>query len=102
MDNLNTHTPAALYEAFTPAEAKRIGDRLEIHCTPKHGSWLNVAEIELSAVSRQCLARRIPDQDTLTRHVAAWTQHRNVSGATVDWRLRVGCTHASTFWNATI
>src|SRR6266545_4109461 len=61
MDNLNTHTPAALYEAFTPAEAKRIADRLEIHYTPKHGSWLDIAEIELSALARQCLDRRIPD-----------------------------------------
>src|SRR5690349_4209074 len=67
MDNLNTHGPASFYEAFDPAEAKRLTDRLEIHCTPKHGSWLNIAEIELIALSRQCLDRRIPDAETLKR-----------------------------------
>src|ERR1700746_2475174 len=71
LDNLNTHTPAALYEAFPPAEAKRLADRLEIHHTPKHGSWLNIAEIELSVLSRQCLDRRIPDTDALQGEVAA-------------------------------
>jgi hypothetical protein len=71
-DNLNTHTPAALYAAFAPEEAKRIWDRLEFHYTPKHGSWLNMAEIELSVLSRQCLNRRIPDQEALIREVAAW------------------------------
>src|SRR5512143_3845713 len=71
MDNLNTHKPAALYEAFEPAVARRLIERLEIHYTPKHGSWLNMAEIELSVLSRQCLDRRIPDADTLTREVAA-------------------------------
>ena len=86
-DNLNTHTPAALYAAFPPEEAKRIWDKLEFHHTPKHGSWLNMAEIELSVLSRQCLDRRIPDQETLTTEVAAWEAERNESGATVDWRF---------------
>jgi len=72
MDNLNTHRPASLYEAFEPAEAKRIWDRLELHYTPKHGSWLNIAECELSVLSRQCTGRRLPDQDTLQAEVAAW------------------------------
>jgi len=87
MDNLNTHSPSSLYEAFSPQEAKRILDKLEIHYTPKHGSWLNMAEIELSVLSRQCLSRRIPDQQTLRREVAAWANARNVQGATVDWRF---------------
>lgn len=86
-DNLNTHTPAALYEVFHPAEAKRILDRLEFHYTPKHGSWLNMAEIELSVLSRQCLDRRIPDTATLKREVAAWEQARNTQQATVNWRF---------------
>ena len=86
-DNLNTHNPAALYEVFEPAEAKRILDRLEFHHTPKHGSWLNIAEIEISVLSRQCLGRRIPDKTTLEQEVAAWEQTRNTSGATVDWRF---------------
>jgi transposase len=86
-DNLNTHTPAALYSAFAPAEAKRIWDRLEFHYTPKHGSWLNMAEIELSVLARQCLKRRIPDQPTLIQETAAWEARRNASGATVDWRF---------------
>jgi hypothetical protein len=86
-DNLNTHTPAALYAAFAPAEAKRIWDRLEFHYTPKHGSWLNMAEIELSVLARQCLDRRIPDQDVLRRETAAWVERRNAAGATIDWRF---------------
>lgn len=77
MDNLNTHTGASLYKAFAPAEARRILDKLKIHYTPKHGSWLNMAEIELSILSRQCLDRRIPDQDTLKKEVAAWQEKRN-------------------------
>jgi hypothetical protein len=87
MDNLNTHTPAALYEAFPPAEAKRLADKLEIHYTPKHGSWLNIAEIELSVLGRQCLDRRVPDVATLQTHVAAWQDRRNATGGTVDWRF---------------
>ncbi len=87
LDNLNTHTPAALYAAFAPAEAKRIWDKLEFHYTPKHGSWLNMAEIELSVLSRQCLERRIPDQATLITEVAAWEADRNARQATVHWRF---------------
>ncbi len=87
LDNLNTHTPGALYEAFPPAEAKRLADKLELHYTPKHGSWLNIAEIELSVLSRQCLNRRIPDQVTLAHEVAAWVAHRNATGGRVDWRF---------------
>ncbi len=87
MDNLNTHSLAALYEVFPPAEAKRIADQLEIHYTPKHGSWLNMAEIELSVLANQCLDRRIPDPVILEREVAAWMETRNVRGATVNWRF---------------
>ena len=87
MDNLNTHGPSSLYEAFAPQEAKRILNRLELHYTPKHGSWLNMAETELSVLSRQCLSRRIPDQQTLRREVAAWEAERNAKGSTVDWRF---------------
>ena len=87
MDNLNIHSPASLYEAFPPAEAKRLADKLEIHHTPKHGSWLNIAEIELSALGRQCLDRRLPDQPGLAREVAAWQARRNAAATTVDWRF---------------
>lgn len=87
MDNLNTHKLASLYEAFSPEEARRIIDKLEIHYTPKHGSWLNMAEIELSVLQRQCLQARIPDQATLTEKVAAWESRRNSSLATVHWRF---------------
>jgi len=84
MDNLSTHTPAALYEAFAPAEARRLVEKLEWHYTPKHGSWLNVAEMELSVLARPCLDRRIPDRETLRREVAAWEQKRNVAVVKVD------------------
>jgi len=87
LDNLNTHTPAALYAAFPPDEAKRIADRLEWHYTPKHGSWLNMAEIEFSVLSRQCLDRRIADQAMLTTEVAAWVADRNRAGVGVKWRF---------------
>lgn len=87
MDNLNTHKLASLYEAFEPAEARRIAEKLEIHYTPKHGSWLNMAEIELSVLSRQCLNRRIPDQPTLKHEVAAWETQRNAAASTVNWRF---------------
>ena len=87
MDNLNTHKPAALYQAFKPAQARALLERLEIHHTPKHGSWLNMAEIELSVLSRQCLDRRIPDIDTLTQEVAAWQQARNTRPQPVNWRF---------------
>ena len=86
-DNLNTHTPGSLYEAFPPGEAKRLADKLEIHYTPKHGSWLNIAEIELSVLARQCLDRRIPDRTTLEREVAAWEAERNTASSAVDWRF---------------
>jgi hypothetical protein len=86
-DNLNTHTPAALYEAFEPAEARRLALRLEWHHTPKHGSWLNVAECELSVVARQCLDRRIPDLETLKREVAAWERARNAAAVKIDWQF---------------
>jgi hypothetical protein len=86
-DNLNTHTPASLYEAFPPAEAKRLADRLELHYTPKHGSWLNMAEIELSVLAGQCLDRRLADRATLEREVAAWQATRNATGCGVDWRF---------------
>lgn len=88
-DNLNTHEKASLYEAFPPAEAKRIADKLEIHYTPKHGSWLNVAECELSILARQCLDRRIPDIPSLKREVEAWKNDRNNVAAPLDWRFTV-------------
>ena len=87
MDNLNTHAKASLYEAFSPAEAKRLADRLDIHHTPKHGSWLNVAEIELSHLSRQCLNRRIPDRQTFDREITAWTTRRNNDTAKISWQF---------------
>jgi transposase len=87
MDNLNTHAGGSLYKAFSPREARRILDRLEIHYTPKHGSWLNMAEIELSILSRQCLHRRIPDQETLRKEVNAWVNTRNTYDSHMDWRF---------------
>lgn len=87
MDNLNTHTPASLYKAFEPAEARRLAERLEIHYTPKHGSWLNMAEIEFSHLGRQCLDRRISDQDTLRQEVEAWAEQRNQKKAQMSWRF---------------
>jgi hypothetical protein len=87
LDNLNVHTPGALYDVFPPAQAKRLADKLEIHYTPKHGSWLNIAEIEFSVLSRQCLDRRVPDVPTLVREVAAWQDRRNAAARPVDWRF---------------
>lgn len=87
MDNLSTHSPSALYAAFEPSEAKRIWDRLELHYTPKHGSWLNMAEIELSVLARQCLDRRIPDQDALRRETVAWVERRNQAKTTIEWQF---------------
>jgi hypothetical protein len=87
MDNLNTHKLASLYDAFPAPQARRILEKLEIHYTPKHGSWLNMAEIELSVLSRQCLNRRIPDQSTLIHEVAAWQDQRNAAHSTVQWRF---------------
>lgn len=87
VDNLNIHSPASLYAAFDAAEAKRISDRLEFHYTPKHGSWLNMAEIELAILSTQCLDRRIPDEETLKAEVAAWEATRNATATRVNWRF---------------
>ena len=86
-DNLNTHTPASLYAAFAPAEAKRLADRLELHSTPRHGSWLNMAEIELAMLAGQCLDRRLADRATLEREVWAWQAARNRAGRGVNWRF---------------
>src|SRR6266699_1175572 len=83
----NTHTPASLYEAFAPAEAKRLADRLEIHYTPKHGSWLNMAEIELAVLAGQCLDRRLADRPTAEQAVAAWVAQRNAALQRIDWRF---------------
>ena len=87
LDNLNTHRPASLYQTFAPVEARRILKRLEFHYTPKHGSWLNMAKIELSVLSRQCLGRRIPDEATLRREVEALERQRNDTHATIAWRF---------------
>ena len=87
MDNLNTHHPASLHQALEPAEARRIAERLEIHYTPKHGSWLNMAEIEIGVLARQCLDRRIPDQRVLRREVAMWQEQRNLDTVRVNWRF---------------
>jgi hypothetical protein len=87
MDQLNTHTLSVLYEVFDPPEARRIARKLEIHHTPKHGSWLNMAEIELSVLNGQCLDRRLPDIPTVRREVAAWQRRRNDAKATIDWRF---------------
>ena len=86
-DNLNTHTPAALYKAFSPQEARRLARRLEIHYTPKHGSWLNIAEIEMSVLSNQCLKERIPDIESLKEQVSAWTNDRNNNSKAVNWQF---------------
>lgn len=87
MDNLNIHKMASLYEAFEPEEARRLAKRLEIHYTPKHGSWLNIAEIELSALTQQCLNRRMPDIETLRKEITAWEQKRNNQQKGVDWQF---------------
>lgn len=87
-DNLNTHKLASFYEAFEPKEARRLINRLEIHYTPKHGSWLNIAEIELSVLTRQCLDRRIADLTTLKEEAKAWHQKRNAGQKTVDWQFK--------------
>jgi transposase len=90
MDNLNTHKPASLYETFAPEEARRILKRLEFHYTPKHGSWLNMAEIELSVLSRQCLDRRIADEATLKREVKGYEDRRNEAKAAINWQFTSG------------
>ena len=85
MDNLSTHTPASLYDAFPPAEARRLIRRLEFHFTPKHGSWLNMAEPELSVLSKQCLDRRLGDRDVLAKEISAWTASRNAERSCIQW-----------------
>lgn len=87
MDNLNIHTPSSFYEAFEPEEAKRILDKFKFHYTPKHGSWLNMAEIELSVLNKQCLNRRIPNQEKLKQETQAWERKRNGLNKTIDWRF---------------
>ena len=92
LDNLNTHTLAALYTALSPEEAKRLRDKGEFHSTPQHGNWRNMAEIELRVLSRPCLDRRLPDPATLRHETAAWVDRRNTAQATIDWQ----CTSADT------
>jgi DDE superfamily endonuclease len=87
MDNLSTHSPAAFYHAFPPAEARRLAAKLEIHHTPRHGSWLNMAEIEFAALARQCLSRRIATREELEHQVAYWQEQRNTAATTVNWRF---------------
>ena len=89
-DNLNTHSPASLYEAFEPADAKRLAERFECHYTPKHGSWLDMAEIELGILGRQCLSRRISNVVDLRREAKAWEAERNAAGAKADWQFTTG------------
>jgi len=86
-DNLNTHHPASLYQAFAPDEARRLLERFEVHYTPKHGSWLNMAETELAVLQKQCLDRRIPDLETLRQEVAAWNADRNENATSIRWRF---------------
>jgi hypothetical protein len=87
LDNLNTHTPASFYQVLPPAEAHRLMQRFEFVYTPKHGSWLNMAEIELSVLSRQCLSQRIPDDVTLVQRLTPWTERRNMAHTSVNWRF---------------
>lgn len=89
LDNLNTHTPASLYQIFTPEEARRITQKLEFHYTPKHASWLNMAEIEFSVLERQCLSRRLPSRQDVAREVAAWETDRNEGLASIVWRFTI-------------
>ena len=86
-DNLNTHTPASLYEAFPPAEAFRLKERIEWHYTPKHGSWLNMAEIEIGVAQRQCLSRRLPQKTLVERELLQWSKDRNAANASTDWQF---------------
>ena len=88
MDNLNTHKPSPLYKRYKPEEARRIIKKLEIHFTPKHGSWLDIAEIELNVMTRQCLSRRVETMDKLTSELAAWEKERNELGTKVNWHFR--------------
>jgi hypothetical protein len=89
LDNLNTHTPAALYEAFEPAEARRIVRKLEFHHTPKHGSWLNIAEVEFAVLSTQCLDRRLGNVQVVQSEIAAWERQRNAAHSVINWRFTV-------------
>jgi len=89
LDNLNTHTKASLYKAFFPAEAKQIADRITLEYTPKHGSWLNMAESEFSILSRQCLNRRIPDQESLIQEIESWQRDRNQRAVVTDWQFKI-------------
>ena len=89
LDNLNTHTGTSLYEAFLPAEARRLLERMEFHYTPKHGSWLNMAEIEIGVMTGQCLSRRIDSQQLVAEEVAAWEQRRNEEEAKIKWSFTV-------------
>jgi hypothetical protein len=88
VDNLNTHTPAALYETVAPTEARQITRKLEFHYTPQHGSWLNMAECELAVLAQQCLDRRLPDSETLSREIAAWQAARNLTHTRINWCFR--------------
>ena len=88
MDNLNTHAPSSLYKAFPPYEANRIWKRLEVHYTPKHGSWLDIAEIELNVLTRQCLNRRIATLDELEKELAAWEKEHNMRGSKINWQFQ--------------
>ncbi len=94
LDNLNIHTPASLYQAFPPQEARRLTKKLEFHPTPKHASWLNMDELELAVLSRQCLSRRLGSREEVAREIAAWEEQRNAAGATVTWRFTTA--HART------
>lgn len=98
MDNLNTHSISSLYETFPPTEAMRLAKRLEIHYTPKHGSWLNIAEIELNAMTKQCLGRRLPDLDTLQTQLSAWEKARNISQKAVEWHFTTHNTRDKLKW----
>ncbi len=89
VDNLNTHTPASLYKAFPPEEARRLASKVEWHYTPEHGSWLNMAEIEFAVLAKQCLRQRLPEQSLVQREAGAWEARRNASGVTVNWRFTV-------------
>ena len=98
LDNLNTHVPGALYETFAPEEARRIAKRLEFHYTPKHGSWLNMAELEFSVLSRQCLNRRIGSAEELAQEVGAWEAERNAAQAKIEWTFRVADARTKLHW----
>lgn len=89
-DNLNTHTPASLYEAFPPDEALRLKERIEWHYTPKHGSWLNMAEIEIGVAQRQCLSRRLAEKSQVSRELSQWSKSRNAARASTDWQFTTG------------